>query len=204
MKFRRGVFLKASAQLGISARPCEEPPQKSLEVERGSACDNHWFSPLLDVAASRGRCLQPPGDAGRFPGLQNVYQMMRDSFPIRRGGFGRTDIHPTVDGHRVHGDDLAAELLGEEQGNFGLPSGCGTGDDQDLIEDNGVHGAWLSSRAGERRNQGVALLESLKCHRLMRCETLAGHQVGADRAFLFEDIPAVVVLDKAVDWTEID
>ena len=55
---------------------------------------------------------------------------MRDAAPLVLRQLGGADVHAAVDLHRVGVDDLAAEALGEVEGEVGL-AGRGGPDDRD-------------------------------------------------------------------------
>ena len=62
--------------------------------------------------------------------VEHVEQVVGDAAALGGGELRRTDVHAAVDLHRVGVDDLAAEALGEVEGEVGLAGGGGP-DDRD-------------------------------------------------------------------------
>ena len=87
------------------------------------------------------------GGGTGFVGVENIDQVMRHARPFGVGRLGGADIHPAVDLHRVAGDDLAPESLGERKRERALAR-RGRPDDG---EDRSVHGISPSSHARRSR-----------------------------------------------------
>src|SRR5690625_5196674 len=86
----------------------------------------------------------------------------RSSFGGRR--LRGPDIHSYIDLSRVHRDDLALELSSEAEGEFGLPDGGGSGDDDTDWSVGPGHAALSHGVRSAFRVLGVRALSLLACH----------------------------------------
>src|SRR5205809_275777 len=59
-------------QLGIGGRAIKQAPQQCFQVKRCPADQQDSLAPAFDFLATLFGLLQPPGDAGRFPRIQNI------------------------------------------------------------------------------------------------------------------------------------
>ena len=97
------------ASAGSAPGPANSPRKQRLEVERGPADEQHALAPRLDLGDRLPGPAPVLGDAGRFPGVEHVDQVMRNSPPLRQRRLGGADVHPAVERHRVERDDLGPE-----------------------------------------------------------------------------------------------
>ena len=63
-------------------------------------------------------------------GFHEVQQMMGHGGALHRCGLGGAYIHAAIDLHGIHAEDLAAQRLGDLQGQGGFAAGCGSDDAQ--------------------------------------------------------------------------
>src|SRR5262249_27318494 len=69
--------------------------------------------------------------------------------PLRTARLGRADVHAAIQRHRIHGDDLSAQPLGQLQAESALARAGGTGEDQSMLKRLGDHAAiLLDDRSG--------------------------------------------------------
>ena len=112
-----GLVLERSTERGVGPRSGEQTPKQRLEVERGPPDKKGTLAARLDL----GDCRQGPvsvlGDAGRFPGVEHVDQVMRNSSTLRQRRLGGADVHPAVERHRIEGDDLGPEPARQRNAN---------------------------------------------------------------------------------------
>ena len=89
--------------------------------------------------------------------------MMRRAGTLFRTGLGGAQIESAIDLHRVHADDLAAELLGELQRDSGFAGGSRAGEEDGfcVLRRHGAnHFAFSPGTAGAGAFSGV----SFSCH----------------------------------------
>lgn len=60
-------------------------------------------------------------------GGDEIDQVMCDGLPVFERWFGRPNIHISVDGHGIEGEDFGVQLLGQGNGDGGLSPRGGTG-----------------------------------------------------------------------------
>jgi hypothetical protein len=108
----------ASAQSGIGRWRLGQSLKEYLEIQPGAAAQNRQPAPGLDVRDGAVRQLYESGGIERLGQVHHINQVMGHAGTLLRRGFGRADVQPAIDLHGIHGDDLAAELLGEPRGDF--------------------------------------------------------------------------------------
>ena len=61
--------------------------------------------------------------------------MVLDALHLRRGDFGGANVHPLVDLHGVAGENLAAQRLGQADGQAGFSRGRRPDDTNDFFHE---------------------------------------------------------------------
>ena len=130
-----GVALQPQAELAIGARPLEQAAEQRLQVERRTADEENSLAPRLDLAGCLRRPLAIGGDAGRFPGVDDVDQVVRDAAALGERRLGRRDIHPAVQGHRVERDHLGIQPARQGHANSRLARGRRPGQVDRAVKD---------------------------------------------------------------------
>src|SRR4030095_11978708 len=65
---------------------------------------------------------------GRFAGIENVEQVMRDLLPLAKGWLGRADVKSAIELRGIAGDNFAAELLRQQNDKRARTRGGGSDD----------------------------------------------------------------------------
>jgi hypothetical protein len=112
----------------------EEAAEEGLQIEWGAADEEGHFAARLDVGGGGGGPLEIVGDAGGLPGVEDVEEVVGDLGPVFESGLGGADIHATIEGHGVDGDDLGAQAAGELEGESGFADGGGAGEIEGGLE----------------------------------------------------------------------
>ena len=104
-----------------SAGGLEQAVKQRLQIQRRAADEEHGPATPLDVPAALARLRQPPRDAGRFPRIEHVDEMVRHATAFVARRLCRADVHAAKKRHGIHRDDFRAQTLGEFQRELGLP-----------------------------------------------------------------------------------
>lgn len=116
---RGQLLLQTGADLGVGAGEVEVV-DGAAHVEAGAA-DEDGGAALgeepVDLGAGQALVL---GDTGGLGDRPDVEQPVRDAAALGLGEFGGADVHAPVELHGVGVDDLAAEVLGEEDAQVRL------------------------------------------------------------------------------------
>ena len=104
-----GLVLQTPAKREVGIGPLEQPAQQRLEIQSRTSHEQRPFAPPLDVQDGGSRPLAIRRDAGGFPGLDDVDQVVRDSAALVDRRLARADIHAAVQGRRVECDHLRAQ-----------------------------------------------------------------------------------------------
>ena len=86
-------------------------------------------SALVDVCNRLARGLLEDGEAPGLVRLGHVNEMVGHALSFSQRRFGGADVQAAIEQPRVCRDDLAVQLLGELQADFGLAD-CSRADDQ--------------------------------------------------------------------------
>ena len=130
---RSGAGADASSAGGPSNRP-----QSSAFRYSGVPPTNRTCLPRPSMSRQqRLRLLEPPGDAGRFPRIEHVDEMMRHVRALRRRRLGGADVHAAIQRHRVHRDDLGVQALGQLDAELRLARAGRTGQHQGVVKGGG-------------------------------------------------------------------
>src|SRR5262249_49486251 len=120
------------------------------------ADEQRGLSPTFDFLNTGRRLLQPPGDAGGFPRVQDVQQVMANASALFPGGLGGADVHAAIERHGVHADDLGVESGSQLQGQAALARAGRAGQNQNVVEHVGAHaGDYSASRAACQDQPGA-------------------------------------------------
>jgi hypothetical protein len=133
--------LQPGAELRLGAGELE-PVDHRAGVERGAP---HQDRHHATWPAAGDRLARPPLElrhGGRLGDVEHVEEVVRHPPPLLGGQLGGADVHASVELHRVGVDHLAAERLGESEGEIGLADGGGTDerDDRDVVRARAGHG----------------------------------------------------------------
>jgi hypothetical protein len=123
------------AEVVVRRWAIEQAMEQGFEVQRRPADEKHLPPAPLNVPATGRRLLQPPGDAGRLPGIEHVQQMVRHALSFVGTGLGRANVHAPVEGHGIHRDDFRAQLLSQSNAEPRLAGAGWAGQDQGTAED---------------------------------------------------------------------
>ena len=104
-----GLLLQPSRSSGSDPGPANRPAEQRLEVQRRAADEEDRFPRPSIARDGLARPAAIIGHAGRFPGLDHVDQVVRDTAALGHRRLGGADVHPPVDRRRVHGDDLGIQ-----------------------------------------------------------------------------------------------
>src|SRR3989338_6760302 len=96
----------------ISGRRIAESFSERLQIESGSANDEHPFAALQNLIDDGCGGLAVLADAERLGGLNAIDEVVLDLGALPVGGRLRKDAHLAVDLHRVAGDDPRPKRLG--------------------------------------------------------------------------------------------
>ena len=90
-------------------------------MQAGPAGDDRLHPTALEIVEHTSPDRLKLRHAERLRRFNQVNEVMRDA-PLQRGGhLGRSDVHPSIDLHRVNADDLATDEFSERNRDFGLP-----------------------------------------------------------------------------------
>ena len=136
--FQRRGF-EFGAQFGIGGRRFAESFKKGFEVKSGAAAKNRHAPARLDF---RHGAMREPGElrgVERFGQIADVNEVMRHAGAVGGRRFGRADVESAIDLHGIGGNDFAAELFREAQGDFRFADGGRAGDEDGArMEDGGL------------------------------------------------------------------
>ena len=124
-----GLLLQPPPDAQVGGRDLE-PVERRTHVEAGAA-DQQGVPP---APGDRGEVGPGAGlvcrDAGLLGDVEHVELVVRDAAALAHRQLGRADVHAAVELRGVGADDLAAQHLGEGDGEVGLAGG-GRADDGD-------------------------------------------------------------------------
>ncbi len=87
--------------------------QKCFEVEWRAADDERDVFPVEYLLDSQFCLFQPPGDRSTLPGIETIDQVVANFLPLLPRRLGSTDIHVSIECHRIHGDDFDGKLTSQ-------------------------------------------------------------------------------------------
>ena len=102
----------------------EEAVKQRLQIESCAADEKDALASAFDLPARRRRLLQPPGNTGGLPWIEDVEEMMWHPAALVEGWFGGADVHAAIERHGIHTDDLGIEPFRQFQSQRGF---AGTG-----------------------------------------------------------------------------
>ena len=108
----KGCFEALASRTAIFRR-IKEAVKEGLEVQGSAADEKSDLAACLDVLHDASSLVEPPGDAGRLPRVEDVEQVVRHPGALGGARLGRADVHAAVERHGVHADDLGAQALGQ-------------------------------------------------------------------------------------------
>src|SRR5262245_1796875 len=91
-----------SPQFQVTPWPFEDAVENALQVQRRAADDEGTLSARFDVRHDFRRLPQPPRQAGRLPGVEDIDEMMGHALAIFYTWLGGADVHAAIEGHGVH------------------------------------------------------------------------------------------------------
>ncbi len=111
--FGHGPPAKLGTELRIGRRPLEDARVPALEIQQRAADGDDRPAATMNLLDRVVRQFDEPCRAEALPRVGHVQQVVRDGRTLRRGRLGRADVHPAVDLHRVHADDLCPDRPGQ-------------------------------------------------------------------------------------------
>jgi hypothetical protein len=118
------------AQPRIARRRVDDAAQQSSEVEPRAAHDQRHATPGHDPSDGRLGLTDEVGQVEVAAGIMMVDEMVPDAPPLSRRGLGGGAVETAVNLQGVAADHLAADPLGQSDGDPRLPRTGGTEDDQ--------------------------------------------------------------------------
>ena len=106
------LSLQTLPHRGVHRRSVEQSEEQRLQVQRCAPDEKDAMPTRFDILAALCCTLQPPGHAGRLPGIQLVHQVMADAGTLRGAWLGGADVQAAVKGHRIHRHDFRAKGFG--------------------------------------------------------------------------------------------
>ena len=103
------------------------PAEHGLQVHRRPADKQHFATGTANFGNLLVCRLHVIRDAELLVGIQNVNQMVGHGVLLFQRRLRRANIHPSIDGHRVQGNDVGIEQLRQLQPHTGLAGRCGAG-----------------------------------------------------------------------------
>ena len=116
---RRQPPLEGAPDLGVGRRDLEAV-EGGPHVEPGPTRDDRERATTQDVLDVAPRLSLVGGDARLLGDVEDVDLVVRDAVALPDRHLGGPDVHAPVELRRVGADDLAAEPLGERDGEVGL------------------------------------------------------------------------------------
>ena len=138
--------IERCTQFGVRFRAFQESAEQRLQVEIRSSHDD-WHPPTTDdVLLAPGRRLEPVLHREGVRGVHDIDQVVRYVSQFRRIGLGGSDVHATIDLHRVGTDAFATWVQSpcKLQGQRRLAPGGGAEDEDCLL-------AWRGRGQGASR-----------------------------------------------------
>ena len=126
-----GLAFESAADLRVGRLGVEQPEFEGFEIESG-APGHYRQDPLPMQPVDARRC--HGGIAGGVKGfirLDHVDHMVGHRGLFRSGRFGRADIHPAIDLHRVGPHDFTPQMTGQADGGRGFTDAGGAADNHD-------------------------------------------------------------------------
>jgi hypothetical protein len=123
-----GLDLQLSPEGMIGSRARKQASQSGLQVERSSAHKQHMLPARFDLVDRLERPGAIVGDARGFRGVEDIDQMMRNPGALGHRGLCGADVQAAVQRHRVEGDHLRTEALGERDADGCFAGGGGAGE----------------------------------------------------------------------------
>lgn len=137
----------------IGAGAFEEAVEEGFDVEVGAADDDGGFVAGLNIGDGALRFAEPVMDCegGGIARVAEVEEMVGDALAFGDGRLGGADVHAFIDLKGVGGDEfggltLRGEGVGKFDGEGGLATGGGAGDDGDEGERSGHAGLFARRR----------------------------------------------------------
>src|SRR6266545_3114024 len=100
------------------------------EIQAGATDQQDPAPSRIDALHHGPGELLVPSHRERLLGFGHVHQVMRGPRSLRRSRLGRSELHPPIHEHRVHGDDLGPQPLGEGHSGLALAR-CGRSDERE-------------------------------------------------------------------------
>ncbi len=122
-----GLGFKLLAEVRVGAGPFEQTAKQGLEIEGRTSHEHSPTPPRHDLCDHVDGPAPILRHAGRFPGVEHVDQVMRNSLALGEGRFCRADIHAAIKRHRIERDDLGPDPARQRDTNGRLPRGCRSG-----------------------------------------------------------------------------
>ena len=98
------------------------------QIKARAADQNRYTSAAMNALYRLFCILRVLHDGIGFVRLPDVHQMMRNTAPVFRCGFGCADIHAPVNLHGIHANNLAAQCLRKLHAERRFAAGCRAGD----------------------------------------------------------------------------
>ena len=127
-----GLLVDLGAHLRVGRGDVVQALQQRLEVQHGAAHQQRCFAACTNVAYQPGRVFGKFCRAVAVQRVQRVDQVVRHGGQFFAAGFGRANVHASVNQGRVDADDFCAALglqgLGQGQCRCGFAAGRGAHD----------------------------------------------------------------------------
>ena len=129
-QIRQRQRFQLGAKSGVGGRRVTDAIKKGLEIKAGAAAENRQTTARTDFVNCGMRKAGKLSRVERGVDISDINQVMGEAATFGGGRFGRPDVQAAINLHRIDGNDFAAELFGEQQGDLGFAGRGGAGEQQ--------------------------------------------------------------------------